>query len=53
MELLEVDLGLGPDLLHNIITVIMVDHLVFIVMLITEVDIGITPDNFLRITMVE
>ena len=53
MVLGEVDLGLGPSLLPPIIQVIMVDHLVFIVMVITEVDIDITPANFTYITMVD
>ena len=53
IELEEVDLGIGPALLPPIIYVIMVDHLVFIVMVITEVDIGITPANFLHINMVD
>ena len=35
MVLGEVDLGLGPALLPPIIQVIMLDHLVFIVMVIT------------------
>ena len=41
----EVYLGLRSDLLPPIIQAILVDHQVFIVMVITEVDIGITPDN--------
>ena len=53
MVLVEVDLGIQPDLLHPIIQVIMVYHLVFIVMVITEVVIGLTPDNFIHITMVD
>ena len=53
MMLGEVDLGLGRDLLPPIIQGIMVDHLIFIVMVITEVGIGITPENFLRVTMVD
>ena len=52
MVLVEVDLGLGPVLLPPVIHVVMVDHLVFIVMVITEVDIGTTQDNFLHTTMV-
>ena len=43
MTLVEVYLGLVPDLLPPTIQVIMVDHLVFIVMLITEVGMGLTP----------
>ena len=53
MALGEVDISLGPALLPSIIQVIMVDHLVFIVMVITEGDIGITSSNFLHITMVD
>ena len=49
----KVDLGLGPDLLLPIIKLIMLDHLVFIVVVITEVDIGIKPYNFIHITMVD
>ena len=52
MLLVEVDLGIGPDLLPPIIQVIMVDHIIFIVMAITELGIGLTPANFLHITMV-
>ena len=52
MALVEVDIGLGPALRPPIIQVIMVDHLVFIVTVITEVGIGLTPANFLHITMV-
>ena len=46
MALVEVDLGLGQDLLPPIAQFIMVNHLFFVVMVITEVDIGITPANF-------
>ena len=53
MELGEVDISIIPDLLPPIIWVIVVDHMVFIVMVITEVDIGITQANFLHITMLE
>ena len=52
MELLVVDLDLGPALLPPIIQVIMLDHLLLIVMVIAEVDIGITPEKFLHKTMV-
>ena len=52
MSLVEVGLGLRPALLPYIIQMIMVDHLVSIVMVITEVNIGITP-FFLRITMMD
>ena len=53
MALVEVDLGLVLALLHSIIQVIIVEHMVFIVMVITGVGIYITPANFLHITMVE
>ena len=46
MEFGEVDLCLGPALLSPIIQVMIVYHLVFIVMAITEVGIGLTPANF-------
>ena len=49
----EGDLGLLPSLLPPIIQVILVDHQVFIVMVIIEVDIGLRPANFLHITMVD
>ena len=51
MDMGEVDLGLGPTLLSTIIQVIMVDHLIFIVMAITEAEIGIKPEMFIHITM--
>ena len=53
MALGEMDLGIVPALLPPIIQLIMVDHLVFIAMAIKEVYIGLRPDNFLHITMVE
>ena len=53
MALGEVDICLVPALLPPIIQVIMLYHDVFIVMLIKEVDLGITPDNFLQMNMVE
>ena len=49
MVLGEVDLGIGTALLPPIIQVIMVDRLVFV----TEAEIGLTPSNFLDITMVD
>ena len=49
----EVDLGLRPALLPPIIQVIMSYHLIFIVVVITELGIGITPDNFMHITMAD
>ena len=53
MALVEVDIGLEPALLPPIIQVIMVDYLVFIDMVITELGIGLTQANFLHITMME
>ena len=53
MAFVEMDLGLVPALLPPIIQLTMVDHLVFIVMLITEVRIGLTSAKFLHITMVD
>ena len=53
MVLGEVYLGLRPALFPPIIQVILVYHQFLIVMLITEVDIGLTPANFMHITMVE
>ena len=53
MALGEMDLGLGPALFPPIMKLIMVDHLVFIVRLITEVGIGLTPANFLHIIIVD
>ena len=53
MALVEVDLGLVQALLPSIIQAIRVYHLVFIVMLITEVVMGITLDNFPHITIVD
>ena len=49
----EVGLGIGPDLIPPIIQVIMADHHIFIVMVITKVCIDLTSSNFLRIPMVE
>ena len=51
MALVEVDLGLVPALLSPIIQLILIDHKVFIVTVIKEVEIGLTPANFLHITM--
>ena len=48
----EVNIGIRQALLSPIIQVILVDHWIFIVMFMTEVDIGLRPDNFLHITMV-
>ena len=53
MELGEMDLDLGTSLLPPIAKVIMIDYLIFIFMVITEVGIGRTPEHFLHITMVD
>ena len=53
MAMGSVDLGLRPSLLPPIIQVILVDHPISIVMVITEVKIGLRTANFLHITMVE
>ena len=53
MVLVEVDLGLGYALLSPTSQIIMVYRLIFIVMVLTDVIIGITPANFLHITMVD
>ena len=52
MVLGEVDLGLEPALIPPIMQVSMADNLIFIVMVITEVGLVLTPDHFLHITMV-
>ena len=48
----EVDIGLTPALIPPIMHVILVYHQGFIVMVMTEVYIGLRPGNFLHITMV-
>ena len=53
MALVEEGLGLGPSLLPTVIQVIIIYHLVFIVMVITEVVMFLTPANFLHITMLD
>ena len=53
MGLVEVDLGLGLSLITPIIQLIMLDHLVFIVMVIKKLGIVLTIAKFLHITMVE
>ena len=53
MKLGVVDLFLGSALLPPIIQVIVTDNQVFIVTVITEVDIGLTPANFMHISMVD
>ena len=53
MALGEVDLSRSPEILPAIIQVIMVNNPVLIIMAITEVDMGITPEMFLHINMVE
>ena len=52
LVMVEVELGSRQALLPPIIQVILVDHWIFIVMFMTEVDIGLRPENFLHITMV-
>ena len=47
----EVDTGLKPDLIPTIIHLILVNQQVFIVMVMTEVDIGMRPDNFIHLNM--
>ena len=51
MVMVEVDIGLKPDLIPPIIRVILVYHRVFIVMVMKEVDIGLRSVNFLLITI--
>ena len=53
IELGEVYIGIRPTLIPPIIQMIMVDHLIFIVMAITDVGIGITEENFPHITMMD
>ena len=43
----EVNIGLKTALIHPIIKVILVDHKVFIVMVITGLNMGLRPANFL------
>ena len=52
MMLGEVDIGLGSSLLSPIILCDLGISSVFILIVITEVDIGLTPSNFMHITMV-
>ena len=52
MVLVELDISLGLGFCA-IMQVILVYHQVFIVMVIPEVDIGLTPDNFPHINMVD
>ena len=47
-ETREINLGFRQALLPSIIQVLLVDHQVFIVMVITGVDIGLRPSNFLH-----
>ena len=46
MAMVKVYLGLIPALIPPIIQVILVDHQVFIFMVITEVEIDLIPANF-------
>ena len=52
MALGKVNIGLIPALLPTIIQLMVVDHLIFIVMLIIGVGIGFTSTNLLHITIV-
>ena len=52
MSLGEVDLDLVRALIPTIIKGIMVDHLGVIVMMITELDTGLTTANYVHIIMV-
>ena len=45
--------GIRPSLIPTIIQVILVYHWFLIVLVMTEVDTGLRPANFLHITMVE
>ena len=49
MELGEVDIGIGATFPHPKIQLIMETYLVLIVMMITEVDIGLTLVNYIYI----
>ena len=49
----EVDIGPRPSNLPPLIQVGLVDHLVSLLMVIREVCIYLTPENFLPITMVD
>ena len=53
MVLLEVYIGLVTDPLPPIIQAIVVDNLIFIVRVITEAEIGLTPENVMHIIMVD
>ena len=49
----EVYICLRPSLIPTIIQVILVDHWDFIVIVMTIVDIGLRPANFIHMTMVD
>ena len=51
MIMREVDVSLIPSLIPTIINVILVDHWVFIVMVMIELYIGIITNNFIHINM--
>ena len=53
MVMIELGVGLIPDPLPPIIQVILVNCWYFIVMVMTEVGIGLRPANFLYITIVD
>ena len=48
----EVDIGLRPAILPPIIQVSLVDHWIFLFVVMREVYIGLRPTNFLHINMV-
>ena len=53
MVMVELDIGLIQALLPPIIQSILVDHQFLIVIVMTEVEISLIPDNFLHITMMD
>ena len=50
--MLELDIGLRTALLPTIIQVILVDNLILIVTVMTEVYIGLIPSKFIHVTTV-
>ena len=53
MLTVELDICLIPALIPLIIKAILVDHRIFIVMVMTKVEICLRSDNFIHITMVD
>ena len=51
--MVELDIGLKTSLLPTIVQVILVDNMVLIVTVMTEVYIGIIPSKFIHVTMVK